>query len=195
MSFVPMESRTEAIVNKDAGFMEFDLGSDIGYQEWRGMFAELGVKATLFNGYILQQHNQDAQISTTPVQLHLFQHAMYLSPPFEGREYYFELVRENVRMAKAYFRIPPDVNEAALEGHKPSRDDLYALDIWVTGGTGGGGEFSASSLLKGNDLDSLGSGSEQKIYTLIYEARIKTDRDEYDIRRFESEQLFGQERN
>ncbi|KPV45262.1 hypothetical protein [Alicyclobacillus ferrooxydans] len=168
MRFVPTKSRTEAIVDPRAGYMEFDLTSALGYQEFRGMFAELGVKAALFNGYMVQSGTEDTRISTTPVQFHLFEHSMYLAPPFEAKSYYFELPRTTARLSKVYFRIPLGFGSAALDGYKPPREDLYAVDIWTE--------------------DEHGT---QAIYTLIYEAQIRTDGREYHIERFESEQLMG----
>lgn len=167
MQFRPTKSRTESIVDPQAGFMEFRLDTALGYQEWRGMFTELGVKGTLFNGYMVQSEKEGVQISTTPIQIHLFDGAIYLAPPFEARSYYFEIPRQNVKLGKVYFQIPPDRNAASLDGFKPKRTDMYALDIWAVEGYG-----------------------EQTIYTLVFEARIKTDQREYHISRFESEQIF-----
>ncbi|QSO52359.1 hypothetical protein JZ785_27175 [Alicyclobacillus curvatus] len=162
-----MKSRTESIVDPEAGYMEFRLDTQLGYQEWRGMFAELGVKSTLFNGYMVQSEENAIQISTTPVQMHLYEEAIYLAPPFEARSYYFEIPRQHVKLGKVYFQIPPDRTSTSLDGFKPQRTDLYALDIFV-----------------------LAESGEQTIYSLLFEARIKTDQREYYISRFESEQII-----
>lgn len=165
--FFPMKSQTENILQPDAGFMEFDLDSDIGYQEWRGMFAEMGVKGCLFNAYMVQTDGATVRLSTTPVQLNLFSHAMYVAPPFEQREFYMELPRSLARLGKVYFKLPEGVDPRALEGFKPERRDMYAIDLWLTGE----------------------DGRTQTIYTFIYEATVKTEEAEYHVMRFESEQL------
>lgn len=146
--------------------MEFNLQDALGYQEWRGFFAELGVKGCLFNGYFMQSGTGAAQISTTPVQIHLFPHAIFLSPPFEQQEYYVQITRAALQQATVYFKVPISIPAAALEGYKPQRDDLYAIDVW----------------------HSLGAG-EELILTLVYEATIPTDRGQYAITRFQSAQL------
>jgi hypothetical protein len=188
MGFLPMQSRTEGIVNADSGFMVFDLTGSLGYQEWCGMFAELGVKSTLFNGYLLQRESEEVQISTTPLQLHSFDEGMYLAPPFEGREYYFYLPRAGLQIGKVYFKIPPELASQSLDGYKPTRGDLYAIDIWVQEDAVRGISEARLGSSAGGAATLKGS---QVIYTLLYEARIKTDRREYHIERFESEQLFG----
>lgn len=201
MNFLPMKSQTESILDPGAGYMEFDLASDLGYQEWCGMFAELGVKATLFNGYLIQSA-QGVQVSTTPVQFHLFDHAMYLAPPFEAKSYYFEIPRATIKLGKVYFRIPSELSFASLDGYKPKREELYAIDMWVD--NGGVGEEGVGQQVAGNQGTTQPSAGQQSaepqraeqqragqqaIYTLVYEAKIQSDRGEYHITRFESEQL------
>ncbi len=159
-------TRTESIVPADSGFMEFNLEGALGYQEWRGFFAELGVKGCLFNAYFLQSSVGTARISTTPVQIHLFPHAIYLSPPFEQQEYYVEISRSALLRATVYFKAPASVPATLLDGHKPTREDLYAIDVWHRDGLG-----------------------QDVILTLVYEATIPTDRGDYQIKRFDSEQL------
>src|SRR5579875_844340 len=164
--FQPRTSRTESVVDSASGYMEFDLQNPLGYQEWRGMFLELGVKACLFNGYMVQSHEENVRVSQTPIQFHLYEHAMYLAPPFETREYYIEIPRTQAFLARSYFTTPATRQLGSLDGYKPKRQDMQALDVWVWPGDG-----------------------VQTIYTLIYEARIRTNRTEYYISRFEAEQL------
>jgi hypothetical protein len=193
MSFLPMKSQTEGIVPAEAGFMEFNLISDLGYQEWRGMFTELGVKATLFNGYMLQPSNRDVLISCTPVQLHLFQDGVYVTPPFEAHEYYFRLPRQQLQIGKAYFRIPPELTASNLDGHKPARSELYALDMWVTNGDSAVSGPSQTVPAQEPTLNFSSQTGDQTIYTMIYEAHIRTDKRSYEIERFSSEQLFDKD--
>lgn len=166
-----MRSSTENMIPADAGFMEFQLEATLGYQEWRGFFGELGVKGCLFNGYLIQSPDGTTQISTTPVQVHVYPHSLYLSPPFEQETYYIQLERQSVRQSKVYFRIPPDIASTVLDGHKPGREDLYAVDIWY----------------EPSDADG------ERILTLVYEATVATDRGEYQIKRFEAGQLYPTE--
>lgn len=167
-----MKSKTEQFVGEDAYYMEFDLEQEAGYEEWQGLFFELGVKGALFNGYMMQTAGQEVRISTTPVQLHVYEHSMFLAPPFEREVFYLEIERSAVRQGRVYFRPPAGMDPASLEGHKPPRADLYAVDIWFAGETG-----------------------DQRICTLIYEATIRTDRAEYRIRRFTTTQLQQESRS
>lgn len=162
MAFIPRRSKTESIVPATAGFMEFQLDSDLGYQEWCGMFHELGVKASLFLAYAIQSQADTMQISTTPVQLHHYQHSIFIAPPFAVQEYYWELSRANLRLGKVYFRVPKELDGRSLEGFKPEREALYAMDIWV-----------------------IGENGIETIYSFFYEARIRTDKIEYQIERFD----------
>lgn len=158
-----MKSFTERIVPSEAGFMEFNLVGTLGYQEWWGFFTELGIKGRLFNGYLMQSGTGTVKISTTPVQIHIFPHAMYLSPPFEKEEYYVQLPRDSLSQSTVYFRVPDFKCDTTLEGHKPKREDVYAIDIGYE----------------------VGETSEGKILTLVYEATVPTERGEYHIRKFE----------
>ena len=54
MRSVPIKSRTEGIVGNAAGWIEFDLTDDLGFQEWRGMLEEVGAEGRLFNAYMVQ---------------------------------------------------------------------------------------------------------------------------------------------
>lgn len=172
MSLVPMQSRTEVIVDSDSGFMEFDLREEWGFTEFRGMLAELGVKATLFNGYMVQPGGGEVNMSTSTIQLHAFSHAIYVAPPFDTQEYYFEIPKPLAIQAKVYFRIPPLMKTSNLDGYKPRLEEMSAIDLWV--------ERIAST-----------GRSEQMIYTFFYEAKIKTEVAEYEITRFKPEQLVS----
>jgi hypothetical protein len=162
LQWLPMKSKTEQIVDTDACYLEFDLQQEVGYEEWQGLFFELGVKGSLFNGYMMQTAGREVRISTTPVQLRVYAHSLYLVPPFEREIFYVEIARACVRLGRVYFRLPAGMDPAKLDGHKPQREDLYAIDIWFTRDAG------------------------DEICTLIYEASIMTDQTEYRIRRFSS---------
>lgn len=167
MSFEPIRSYTEDIVEKRAGYMEFDLTKDAGYGRWLGMFEELGRMGKLFNGYMIHTSQGAMHISRTPVELHLFNGGLYVAPPFEYEEYYIEIKRPNVRLGRVYYRIPPSMPNEDLKGHKPDLNDMLAIDIW-------------------SETD---SGAGQSIYTLYFEAIIVTEADEYRFFRFTREQL------
>jgi hypothetical protein len=155
-----MESQLERSLDTSSGYMEFDLESELGYQEWRGMFAELGVKACLFNAYCVQR-DDSVRVSQTPVQLHLFNHAMYLSPPFATEEFYVQMTRSRLLQGKVYFAFPEHIPASLMKGYKPKREELSLVDIWL----------------------SQADGS-QEIYSLVYEASIETSRGTYEISRF-----------
>lgn len=167
MAFIPMKSRTELIVEENAAFMEFDLTTDMGYGQWMGMFQEYGQFARLFNGYMVQNSVFDAQMSTSAVELHLFSRGMFVAPPKEQEQFYFEIQRDLSRVGRVYFRLPAAMKDADIEGYKPPLEELIAVDIWTE-------TFDHFS---------------QIIYSFFYEADILTETREYNIRRFSKEQL------
>ncbi len=148
----PMKSLAEQIVAQDAGYMEFDLTSDMGYGQWLGMFMELGASSRRFNGYMIQPQNQEVQVSLTTVELHLFTRGIYVAPPLEEEDYFYSLLRPQLRLGRAYFHTPGKMVE--LKGYQPSADELLALDVWVE-----------------NDETMM-----QTVYSFFFEARIATDR-------------------
>ena len=167
MAFIPMKTRTEMIVDEDAAFMEFDLTTDMGYGQWMGMFQEFGLFSRLFNGYMIQNSVFDAQMSTSPVELHLFSRGMFIAPPKEQEQFYFEIQRDLATVGRVYFQLPDSMKNADIEGYKPQLEDMIAVDIWTM------------------TFDKLS----QIIFSFYYEADILTETREYKIRRFTKEQL------
>ncbi|QRF24070.1 hypothetical protein FY534_10785 [Alicyclobacillus sp. TC] len=167
MNWIPMLSMTEGMVTPNTGFMEFNLQMPMGYREWRGMFTELGVESTLFNGYALQYKDGGKKISDTAVQLHFFEHGLYIAPPFVTEEYYFHIPIRELKIGKVYFDLPKEQNLLSLEGYKPKREQLQAIDIWSC--------FS-------EDME------EQIIYSFFYEVHIQTDSRIYHFERFRLQQ-------
>lgn len=167
MAFIPMKTRTELIVDEEAAFMEFDLTTDMGYGQWMGMFQEFGAMSRMFNGYMVQNSVFDAQMSSSAVELHLFSRGMFVAPPKEQAQFYFEIQRDLAMVGRVYFGLPELMKNADIEGYKPQLDDLIAIDIWT------------------QTFDRLS----QIIYSFYYEANILTETKEYRIRRFTKEQL------
>ena len=200
MRSAPIRSRTESIVGGAAGWIEFDLTDELGFQEWQGMLEEAGIEGRLFNGYMLQA--AEVEISGTPVQLHVFPDSIYITPPFATEEYYIQMEIELLLVARTYFRIPPERENLALHGYKPPLADMLAMDVWVlskepgaaqsegAGQETGMAEPFAQGVLAGmlreenRDAKRRSAGGRQRIYTFFYEATIRTENREYHIRRF-----------
>lgn len=167
MAFSPIWSHTEDIVDRRAGYMEYDLEKKAGYAQWQGLFDGLGPMGRLFNGYMVQPADGDLQISGSPVELHLFDQAIYIAPPFEYRDYYVEIRRAEARRGRIYFRAPAALGDIGQEKHKPLLEDLLAVDIW----------------------SESGDSPVQLIHTLYFEARVETGRTIFEFGRFTREQL------
>ncbi len=201
MRSASIRSRTESIVGGAAGWIEFDLTDELGFQEWQGMLEETGIEGRLFNGYMLQ--SVEVEISGTPVQLHVFPDSIYITPPFATEEYYIQMETEHLLVARTYFRIPPERENLALHGYKPPLTDMLAMDVWVRSkgpdavkeapereAGAGMPAPSAQGVLAGmlhaenRDAERRSEGGRQLIYTFFYEATIRTENREYHIRRF-----------
>lgn len=163
-----IQSRTEVIVDPTSGFMEFDLQEEWGYTEFRGMFAELGLAASLFNGYMIQRGGGEVNLSSSPVQIHAYPHSLYIAEPFETQHYYVEIPKKSALFAKVFFKIPPLLQNSDLDGYKPQLQEMTAIDLWVE---------------KQNENGFL----VQMIYTFFYEARIQTQNEIYEIKRYQTE--------
>ncbi|MCY0874948.1 MAG: hypothetical protein OWT28_01500 [Firmicutes bacterium] len=157
-----MQSSTEQIVGDASYWMEFDFTHEMGYQEWRGMFLEAGSLSQFFNAYMVQLAEGQSMVSTTPVKLSLFDHAMYLAPPLEEREYYMEIPRTAAARGRLYFTLPKGQTGRSLEGYKPPLSTWQALDIWTV----------------------MGGVDTQTVVTLLCEANFRTDSKEYHITRW-----------
>lgn len=156
-----MKSSTELIVGESAYWMEFDLTQDIGYQEWRGMFLEAGALSQLFNGYMVQISEDESMVSTNPVKLNLFSHAMYIAPPLEQIEYYMEIPRSAVSRGRLYFKLQTPRAAQHLEGYKPPLETWLALDLWTR----------------------MGGVDTETVVTLFYEANFRSDKKDYHVER------------
>lgn len=163
--YTPMKTLTEQILAQEAAFMEFDLTTDMGYGQWQGMFMELGASSRRFNGYMIQPQNGNAQVSLTAVELHLFSRGIYIAPPLEEEDYFYSLIRPQLRLGRAYFRTLGQAVE--LMGYQPSVDELLALDIWA--------ETDEAMI--------------QTVYSFFFEASIGTEGGHHVIKRFTDEQL------
>ncbi len=160
MPFVPRLSTTEKMVDPETAYMEFNLQTDMGYGEWLAYFMQREVAARRFNGYMMQTDVNVAKVSTTPVEIHLFTRGIFVSSPGETQEYFYELPRSSLFLARAYFLAHNSAN-SNVHGYHPHTDELSALDLWVQQEDG-----------------------QQLIYTFFYEAHLKTAHGEYQIERY-----------
>lgn len=161
MRFEPRSTSTEKIVDPNAAYMEFDLTTDMGYGEWLAFFMQRDVVARRFNGYLLQTDVNVGQISTTPIEIHLYTRGMFVSAPGETEEYYYELPRPSLRLARAYF-LPDSADQDHIQGYQPKLDELLGLDLWFQDESG-----------------------EQMIYTFFYTAELQTENGIHRIERYQ----------
>lgn len=125
------------------------------------MFLEAGQLSQFCNAYMVQLSESESMVSTTPIQLSLFAHAMYLAPPLEQREFYMEMPRSALSRGRLYFELPDRQAVSRLEGYKPPFQTWRAIDIWTR----------------------MGGVDSETVVTLFYEADFRSDAKEYHITR------------